>query len=163
MTTDEYEHSEYWYDYTRNDPNRENPFKKMPVDTEKYLDFVHDVTSTESLDYAALLTRMNKLELEDDCNLSQLLTAALGLTAESGEFTEIVKKIAFQGKELNDDTKTHLVKEMGDVFWYLAQACLALNVDFQTVVMTNMMKLAARYPDGKFDIQKSEVRKEGDI
>ena len=65
--------------------------------------------------------------------------------------------------EANDDTKTHLVKEMGDVFWYLAQACLALNVDFQTVVMTNMMKLAARYPDGKFDIQKSEVRKEGDI
>ena len=63
----------------------------MTVDIEKYLDFVHDVTSTESLDYAALLTRMNKLELEDDCNLSQLLTAALGLTAESGEFTEIVR------------------------------------------------------------------------
>ena len=41
----------------------------MTVDTEKYLDFVHDVTSAESLDYAALLTRMNKLELEDDCNL----------------------------------------------------------------------------------------------
>ena len=108
MTTDGYEHSEYWYDYTRNDPNRENPFKKMPVDTEKYLDFVHDVTSTESLDYAALLTRMNKLELEDDCNLSQLLTAALGLTAESGEFTEIVKKIILQGKPYNEDNVFHM-------------------------------------------------------
>ena len=49
----------------------------MTVDTEKYLDFVHDVTSTESLDYAALLTRMNKLELEDDCNLPQLLLSLI--------------------------------------------------------------------------------------
>ena len=59
--------------------------------------------------------------------------------------------------------KTHLVKEMGDVFWYLAQACIALDVDFQTVVVTNMMKLAARYPEGTFNIMQSEVRKEGDI
>ena len=120
MTTDEYEHSEYWYDYTRNDPNRENPFKKMPVDTEKYLDFVHDVTSTESLDYAALLTRMNKLELEDDCNLSQLLTAALGLTAESGEFSEVVKKIILQGKPYNEDNVFHMKRELGDICWYLS-------------------------------------------
>ena len=115
MSTDGYEHSEYWYDYTRNDPNRENPFKKMPVDTEKYLDFVHDVTSTESLDYAALLTRMNKLELEDDCNLSQLLTAALGLTAESGEFSEVVKKIILQGKPYNEDNVFHMKRELGDI------------------------------------------------
>ena len=67
------------------------------VDTEKYLDFVKGVTSLESLDYAALLSRTNKLELEDDCNIPQLLTAALGLTAESGEFTEVVKKIILQG------------------------------------------------------------------
>ena len=120
MSTDGYEHSEYWYDYTRNDPNRENPFKKMPVDTEKYLDFVHDVTSTESLDYAALLTRMNKLELEDDCNLSQLLTAALGLTAESGEFTEVVKKIILQGKPYNEDNVFHMKRELGDICWYIA-------------------------------------------
>ena len=127
MTTDEYEHSEYWYDYTRNDPNRENPFKKMPVDTEKYLDFVHDVTSAESLDYAALLTRMNKLELEDDCNLSQLLTAALGLTAESGEFSEVVKKIILQGKPYNEDNVFHMKRELGDICWYIAQACMALD------------------------------------
>ena len=128
MTTDGYEHSEYWYDYTRNDPNRENPFKKMPVDTEKYLDFVHDVTSTESLDYAALLTRMNKLELEDDCNLPQLLTAALGLTAESGEFSEVVKKIILQGKPYNEDNVFHMKRELGDICWYIAQACMALDL-----------------------------------
>ena len=163
MTTDGYEHSEYWYDYTRNDPNRENPFKKMPVDTEKYLDFVHDVTSAESLDYAALLTRMNKLELEDDCNLSQLLTAALGLSAESGEFTEIVKKIILQGKPYNEDNVFHMKRELGDICWYLAQACMALDTTFDEVIEMNVDKLKKRYPGGEFNVHQSENRKDGDL
>ena len=163
MTTDEYEHSEYWYDYTRNAPNRENPFKKMTVDTEKYLDFVHDVTSAESLDYAALLTRMNKLELEDDCNLSQLLTAALGLTAESGEFTEIVKKIILQGKPYNEDNVFHMKRELGDICWYIAQACMALDTTFDEIIEMNVDKLKKRYPGGEFNVHQSENRKEGDL
>ena len=163
MTTDGYEHSEYWYDYTRNDPNRENPFKKMPVDTEKYLDFVHDVTSTECLDYAALLTRMNKLELEDDCNLSQLLTAALGLGAESGEFTEIVKKIILQGKPYNEDNVFHMKRELGDICWYIAQACMALDTTFDEIIEMNVDKLKKRYPGGEFNVHQSENRKEGDL
>ena len=163
MTTDEYEHSEYWYDYTRNDPNRENPFKKMPVDTEKYLDFVHDVTSTESLDYAALLTRMNKLELEDDCNLPQLLTAAFGLAAESGEFTEIVKKIILQGKPYNEDNVFHMKRELGDICWYIAQACMALDTTFDEIIEMNVDKLKKRYPGGEFNVHQSENRKEGDL
>ena len=163
MTTDGYEHSEYWYDYTRNDPNRETPFKKMTVDTEKYLDFVHDVTSAESLDYAALLTRMNKLELEDDCNLSQLLTAALGLTAESGEFTEIVKKIILQGKPYNEDNVFHMKRELGDICWYLAQACMALDTTFDEVIEMNVDKLKKRYPGGEFNVHQSENRKDGDL
>ena len=163
MTTDEYEHSEYWYDYTRNDPNRENPFKKMTVDTEKYLDFVHDVTSAESLDYAALLTRMNKLELEDDCNLSQLLTAALGLGAESGEFTEVVKKIILQGKPYNEDNVFHMKRELGDICWYIAQACMALDTTFDEIIEMNVDKLKKRYPGGEFNVHQSENRKEGDL
>jgi len=163
MTTDGYEHSEYWYDYTRNDPNRENPFKKMPVDTEKYLDFVHDVTSTESLDYAALLTRMNKLELEDDCNLPQLLTAALGLTAESGEFSEVVKKIILQGKPYNEDNVFHMKRELGDICWYIAQACMALDTTFDEIIEMNVDKLKKRYPGGEFNVHQSENRKEGDL
>ena len=162
-TYDEPEHSEFWYDYTRNDPNRENPFKKMPVDTEKYLDFVHDVTSTESLDYAALLTRMNKLELEDDCNLPQLLTAALGLTAESGEFTEIVKKIILQGKPYNEDNVFHMKRELGDICWYIAQACMALDTTFDEIIEMNVDKLKKRYPGGEFNVHQSENRKEGDL
>ena len=163
MTTDGYEHSEYWYDYTRNDPNRENPFKKMPVDTEKYLDFVHDVTSAESLDYAALLTRMNKLELEDDCKLSQLLTAALGLGAESGEFTEVVKKIILQGKPYNEDNVFHMKRELGDICWYIAQACMALDTTFDEIIEMNVDKLKKRYPGGEFNVHQSENRKEGDL
>ena len=162
-TYDEPEHSEFWYDYTRNDPNRENPFKKMPVDTEKYLDFVHDVTSAESLDYAALLTRMNKLELEDDCNLSQLLTAALGLTAESGEFSEVVKKIILQGKPYNEDNVFHMKRELGDICWYIAQACMALDTTFDEIIEMNVDKLKARYPGGEFDVHHSENRVDGDV
>ena len=135
----------------------------MTVDTEKYLDFVHDVTSTESLDYAALLTRMNKLELEDDCNLSQLLTAALGLGAESGEFTEVVKKIILQGKPYNEDNVFHMKRELGDICWYIAQACMALDTTFDEIIEMNVEKLKKRYPGGEFNVHQSENRKEGDL
>ena len=133
------------------------------VDTEKYLDFVKGVTSLESLDYAALLSRTNKLELEDDCNIPQLLTAALGLTAESGEFTEVVKKIILQGKPYNDENKFHMKRELGDICWYLAQACMALDTTFDEVIEMNVDKLKARYPGGEFDVHNSENRKEGDL
>ena len=135
----------------------------MPVDTEKYLDFVHDVTSTESLDYAALLTRMNKLELEDDCNLPQLLTAALGLTAESGEFSEVVKKIILQGKPYNEDNVFHMKRELGDICWYIAQACMALDTTFDEIIEMNVDKLKKRYTGGEFNVHQSENRKEGDL
>ena len=135
----------------------------MTVDTEKYLDFVHDVTSTESLDYAALLTRMNILELEVDCNLSQLLTAALGLGAESGEFTEVVKKIILQGKPYNEDNVFHMKRELGDICWYIAQACMALDTTFDEIIEMNVDKLKKRYPGGEFNVHQSENRKEGDL
>ena len=133
------------------------------VDTEKYLEFVEGVTSNESLNYAALLTRMNSLELENDCNVPQLLTAALGLTAESGEFTEVVKKIVFQGKPYNEDNVFHMKRELGDICWYLAQACMALDTTFDEIIEMNVDKLKARYPGGEFDVHHSEHRKEGDL
>ena len=133
------------------------------VDTEKYLDFVEGVTSDESLNYAALLGRLNKLELEDDCNVPQLLTAALGLTAESGEFTEVVKKIVFQGKPYNEDNVFHMKRELGDICWYIAQACMALDTTFDEIIEMNVDKLKARYPGGEFNVHKSENRKEGDV
>ena len=163
MSTDEYEHSEHWYDYIRNDPNRENPFKKMTVDTEKYLDFVHGVTSEPSKDFAQLLKRLSELEAEADCDTPHLLTAALGLTAEAGEFTEIVKKIILQGKPYNEDNVFHMKRELGDICWYIAQACMALDTTFDEIIEMNVEKLKARYPGGEFDVHKSENRKVGDL
>ena len=135
----------------------------MTVDTEKYLEFVEGVTSEESLHYTALVGRMNNLELEDDCNVPQLLTAALGLTAESSEFTEVVKKIILQGKPYNEDNVFHMKRELGDICWYLAQACMALDTTFDEVIEMNVEKLKARYPGGEFDVYSSENRVEGDL
>jgi|TARA_R110002020_G_scaffold171088_2_gene361064 NTP pyrophosphatase (non-canonical NTP hydrolase) len=137
----------------------ERPF----VDTEKYVEFVREVTSDPSLDYAAFLSRTNKLELEDDTNVTQLLTAALGLSAEAGEFTEVVKKIIFQGKDYNEDNVFHMKRELGDICWYLAQACMALDTSFDEILAMNVEKLKARYPGGEFDVHYSENRVEGDL
>ena len=136
---------------------------KKTVDTDRYLDFVEGVTSNESRDYAALLTRMNNLELEDDCNIPPLITAALGLTAEAGEFTEVVKKIILQGKPYNEDNVFHMKRELGDICWYIAQACMALDTSFDEILVLNVDKLKKRYPGGEFDVNKSENRKEGDL
>ena len=135
----------------------------MTVDTNKYLDFVTEVTSLPSTDLAALLSRITELDIEQDADVPRLLTAALGLTAESGEFTEIVKKIILQGKPYNNENVYHMKRELGDICWYIAQACMALDTTFDEIIEMNVRKLEARYPGGEFDVHKSENRKEGDL
>ena len=135
----------------------------MTVDTEKYLDFVAGVTSPASSDYPQLLRRLLELEVVENCDIPHLLTAAVGLSAESGEFTEIVKKIIFQGKPYNEDNVFHMKRELGDICWYIAQACMALDTTFDEIIEMNVEKLKARYPGGEFDVHKSENRKEGDL
>ena len=95
-------------------------------------------------------------------NIERLLTAAVGISAEGGEFTEIVQKMVFQGKPWNEDNREHLIIELGDVMWYVAQACMALEIDFDDVVKGNVKKLEKRYPGGSFSIDKSENRATGD-
>ena len=133
----------------------------MTVDYEKYTEFVNAVTSSESKDYAAFDKRV--FELTESVPVERLLTAALGLCAEGGEFTEVVKKIIFQGKPVNDENIFHMKRELGDICWYLAQACMALNTTFDEVIEMNVEKLKARYPGGEFDVHFSENRKEGDL
>ena len=135
----------------------------MTVDTERYLDFVAGVTSQPSTDLPTLLSRITDLDVGDDADIPRLLTAALGLTAESGEFTEVVKKIILQGKPYNDENKFHMKRELGDICWYLAQACMALDTTFDEIIEMNVDKLKARYPGGEFDVHNSENRKEGDL
>ena len=133
----------------------------MAVDYKKYTEFVNAVTSSESKDYAAFDKRV--FELTESVPVERLLTAALGICAEGGEFTEVVKKIVFQGKPVNEDNIFHMKRELGDIMWYVAQACMALDTTFDEVIEMNVEKLKARYPGGEFDVQFSEHRKEGDL
>ena len=132
------------------------------VDPERYVEFVSEVTSAESTDFASLLKRMTQLEV-DGANVPKLLTADAGLCAESGEFTEVVKKITFQGKPYNEENIFHMKRELGDILWYVAQACMALDTGFDELMEMNVDKLKARYPGGEFDVHYSENRKEGDL
>jgi len=133
------------------------------IDTKKYIEFVRQTTSPASSDFAALLARMTELEASNDADVPRLLTAALGMTAEAGEFTEVVKKIVMQGKPYNEENVFHMKRELGDICWYLAQACMALDTNLEEVLQMNYEKLSARYPEGTFSIYKSENRKEGDL
>ena len=131
------------------------------VDLDKYLDFVDGVTSDSSKDYQCFIESISSLDGKG-ANIHRLLTAAVGISAEGGEFMEIVKKMVFQGKPWNDDNREHLIIELGDVLWYVAQACMALEVSFDDVVATNVEKLKKRYPGGEFNVYHSENRKAGD-
>jgi NTP pyrophosphatase (non-canonical NTP hydrolase) len=133
------------------------------IDTDKYIEFVRQTTSPASSNYSQLLARMTELEANNDVDVPRLLTAALGIGAEAGEFTEVVKKVFLQGKSYNQETQFHLKRELGDIFWYLAQACMALDTNFEEILQMNYDKLSARYPDGAFDVYRSENRVKGDL
>ena len=105
---------------------------------------------------------MNDLQ-ELGCNISRLDTAASGLSAESGEFMEIVKKLKFQGKPWNEENKEHLTKELGDIMWYAAQAAMALDMRLDDIIYINTLKLAKRYSGGEFNVSDSENRAPDDI
>ena len=131
------------------------------IDFDKYLLFVDGVTSDSSKNFVDLADRLGELDREG-ANIERLTTASVGLAAESGEFLEIVKKMVFQGKPWNSDNREHLIIELGDVMWYVAQACMALDISFDDVVRGNVKKLEKRYPGGSFSVDKSENRKAGD-
>ena len=131
------------------------------VDLHKYVDFVDAVTSDPSKDFKSFINSLEHLDREGS-NINRLTTAAVGISAEGGEFMEIVKKMVFQGKPWNADNREHLIIELGDVLWYVAQACMALEVSFDDVVAGNVEKLKKRYPGGEFDVYHSENRKAGD-
>jgi len=143
----------------------------MNIDLNKYKDFVEAVTSKPSNDLTTFMDRCDELDgnyIGDgvhgpDINVPLLLTACLGLAAESGEFIEVPKKMFFQGKPLNDENVFHMKRELGDIMWYWVNACRALNLNPNDVIDENVRKLESRYPGGSFDAHYSENRKEGDI
>jgi NTP pyrophosphatase (non-canonical NTP hydrolase) len=135
----------------------------MQIDLNKYQHFVDAVTSQPSNNVAVLIQRLHDLSQEPDLNISLLMTASVGLASEGGEFSEIVKKMVFQGKPFNEENRFHMKRELGDIIWYWANACRALGYDPNDVVAENVKKLESRYPGGKFDAHYSENRKEGDL
>jgi NTP pyrophosphatase (non-canonical NTP hydrolase) len=124
---------------------------------EKYKEFVSKVTSPASSDKDAFVSRIQELE-DGGLEIHRLLTGAVGISAEAGEFMEIVKKIIFQGKPANEDNIEHLKIELGDILWYVAQACLALDISLEELTDMNIKKLSKRYPEGMFDAYFSENR-----
>lgn len=146
------------------------------IDLHKYQEFVKAVTSKESNDLTSFMNRLDRLDGNYEAygsdgeymhgpniNVPLLLTAGLGLGSEGGEFQEIIKKIFFQGKPLNEENVFHMKRELGDIMWYWINACRALQLDPNDVIAENVNKLKARYPGGEFDAFYSENRKAGDL
>jgi NTP pyrophosphatase (non-canonical NTP hydrolase) len=144
----------------------------MTIDLRRYSEFVGAVTSDPSRDLTTFHNRLDALDGNfdyekdqhgPDINVPLLLTACLGLAAESGEFIEIPKKIFFQGKPLTEENVFHMKRELGDIMWYWINACRSLGLDPNDVIEENVNKLKARYPGGEFDAHYSENRQQGDI
>jgi len=148
----------------------------MNIDLKKYEEFVEAVTSETSNNLTTFMNRLDRLDGNwetfgengehmhgPNVNVPLLLTGAMGLSSETGEFMEIVKKMLFQGKPLSDETLFHLKRELGDVIWYWINACRALDLDPNEVIAENVKKLESRYPSGSFDPYYSENRKAGDL
>jgi len=148
----------------------------MSIDLKKYQEFVGEVTSSDSESLTDFMARLDRLDANceahgvdgelhhgPDINVPLLLCGAIGLGSETGELQEIVKKLLFQGKPLDEDTVFHMKRELGDIIWYWINACRALDLDPNDVIQENVRKLENRYPGGKFDVHYSENRQEGDL
>ena len=127
-----------------------------------YAKFVDTTTSRESKNIMAFIDSTSKLDVQDNMNLPRVMTSAIGMLAESGEFTEVLKKMVFQGKEFTEENRFHMKRELGDILWYWIQGCIALGYTPDEVMDENIKKLEARYPNG-FEVARSEKREVGDI
>ena len=135
---------------------------KKQIDFSRYEHFVDAVTSDASKDFLSLSDRLVELD-QKGANIERLMTAAVGISAEGGEFTEIVKKIVFQGKPVSKENLFHMKRELGDIMWYFIQACILLETTPEEIIEMNVDKLKSRYPGGEFDPHYSENRQEGDV
>jgi NTP pyrophosphatase (non-canonical NTP hydrolase) len=135
----------------------------MNIDLNKYAEFVLAICSNQSKNSEDFVEHVRKLHNTTSVNIPLLLTSGIGLASEGGEFNEIVKKIFFQGKPLDEDNIFHMKRELGDIMWYWMNACNALGLDPNDVIAENVHKLESRYPGGSFDAHYSENRRDGDL
>ena len=99
----------------------------------RYTEFVDGVTSVASKDTEELIKQIRNIESQG-VNFARLDTAFNGLASESGEAADIIKKLKYHGKDYTPELRDHLIKELGDISWYWAQACIALEVNPEDVL-----------------------------
>ena len=121
-------------------------FREDAKALEKAIEIIQN--STMNFDRYQALAQMTS---NTTCSTSKLVNGVMGLNGESGECIDIVKKAEFQGHNLDTDK---FIDELGDVLWYIAEICTALNVDMSEVAEKNIEKLKQRYPDG-FEEERS--------
>lgn len=132
------------------------------IDLNRYKGFVEAVTSEASKNLEVMIARLRELDELGLVNISLLMTSAAGIAAEGGEFHEIVKKLVYQGKPLDEANIFHMKRELGDILFYWINACNSLGLDPNEVILENIEKLSKRYPNG-FSVERSENREKGDI
>ena len=131
------------------------------VNLHAYQSFVEAITSEDSNNPAAFVRRIQELAAQG-VNPALLNTVSIGLPSEAGEFSDLVKKVLFHRKELTDEVRNKLNKELGDVMWYWMNACRALGLDPNQVIQDNVAKLESRHPDGKFNVDFETSRTAAD-
>ena len=117
---------------------------------------------TEIREHDADIYQLDVLKYAPDYQhyMPNVLYAAIGICGEAGEVSELVKKYAYHGHAIDKD---HLARELGDVLWYVSYMAHLFGYSLGEIMEMNQDKLAKRYPDGKFDEERSKNRKEGDI
>jgi NTP pyrophosphatase (non-canonical NTP hydrolase) len=88
-----------------------------------------------------------------------VINASLGLSGETGELNDMIKKAVFHGHAMEEEK---VKKEIGDILWYVAMMCESFHFEMNEIMQMNIDKLKARYPEG-FDPERSQHRKEGDV
>jgi|TARA_R110000850_G_scaffold118412_2_gene235456 NTP pyrophosphatase (non-canonical NTP hydrolase) len=134
----------------------------MTADLSLYDHFVASVTSETSTNLDAWVNRLHDLQ-NAGINPALLMTGATGLAGESGEFSELVKKLNWHGKDLTPEVHKHMEKELGDIIFYWMMSCQSLDLDPNDVIKQNVAKLEARYPEGSFSVDRAENRADGDV
>ena len=129
---------------------------------EEYTIFVDKITSESSKSTKKMKERIDFIN-SSGVEVSRLLTAGIGLSGEVGEFNEIIKKTIFQSKSFDSETHEHIKRELGDIMWYVTQACLALKVDLVEVIKANEEKLKKRFPKDRFTKESDTNRHREDI
>ena len=129
----------------------------------KYSDFILSVTSDVSKSDELFLERFNVLSQTLKGRFSRMDNSIAGLAGEAGEVADMWKKIKFHSLDYNDETREKLIKELGDICWYLFSVADVLDISMEEIINKNIEKLKARHANGfSSEYMKKTVLKKED-